>query len=583
MPPIAPLSDIRFTLICVKTVNDLQSNSDVVELACVKIRDARIAETLHMRFSPPHALPEEFTRKTGIYTQSLRECPPLESVLPELAAFVERDVILWANPPGTTNAVHRYFKLTQPRDRQFFLLNLAQKLLPDLPRHGLNHWAAHWGLETDGLARTENAAIIGAKVFLKLLDLLGKQGVTQFAQLLDFCPGVPVRVYRTRNELPFDRNRLKDYPAQPGVYLMKNRMGEILYVGKAKNLKVRLRSYFQKQSRLPSKIAVMMRQVTQIEVMVVGSELEALILESRLIKQHQPFFNQKVKDYQQMVFMAVSVNARFPRLSLSEDSDNPELAYFGPFHGLSSLKNRLEVLNRSFQLRDCSDRKFEAHRASPCMQYQLGLCSGPCAGKINEADYQERVADFLRFLAQQPCNALDGLTAKREAYVEALRFEKAALIQEQLELLGRFRQTSYRLIQAVTLRHCLIVLPAQEPGCFRLLSVLQGQPHQWKTIDPVLLDWDAMILWIQQALDALDSHTAAAGQPIPKSLYEESRLIAQWLEKRSEHEGAVIAFADKSARMVFNELLLAISPAMRHQFELNAAEEAWDWEREQHG
>lgn len=580
MPPIAPLSGIRFTLICVKTLNDLQSNSDVVELACVKIQDARIAETLHMRFRPPNALPEEFTHKTGIYTQSLRECPPLESVFPELAAFVARDVILWVNPPGKTNAVHRHFKLTQPRDRQFFLVTLAQKLLPDLPRHSLNHLATHFGLETDGLARTENAAIIAAKVFLNCLDLLRKQGVEDFAQLLDFCPSVPMRVYRTRNDLPFDRNRLKTYPTQPGVYLMKNRMAEILYVGKAKNLKVRLRSYFQKQSRLPAKIALMMRQVTQIEIMVVGSELEALILESRLIKQHQPFFNKKVKNYQRMVFMGVSVNALFPRLSLNEDTENPELAYFGPFHGFSALKARLEVINRNFQLRDCSDRKFEAHRASPCLQYQLGLCSGPCAGKISQADYQERVADFLRYLAQQPCNVVDGLTAKRNAYGEALQFEKAALLQQQLDLLAQLGQASYRLIQAVERRHCLIVLPAQQPGCFRLLSVLHGQPSQWKTIDPAQLNWNELIAWIQTELDGSNAAVAGNRQPIPKALYEEARLIAQWLEKKDEKEGAVISFAGKSAHRVFSELILVVSPEAPHQFELNTAEEAWDWEQQ---
>jgi DNA polymerase-3 subunit epsilon len=580
MPPIVPLSGIRFTLICVKTVNDLQSNSDVVELACVKIKDARIAETLHMRFRPPHALPEEFTRQTGIYTQNLRECPPLESVFPELAAFIARDVIVWVNPPGKTNAVYRYFKLTQPRDRQFFLFNLAQKLLPNLSRHSLRHLATHLDLETEGLARTENAAIIAAKVFINFLDLLRKHGVEDFAQLLDFCPGVPMRIYRSRNDLPFDRNRLKAYSTQPGVYLMKDRMGEILYVGKAKNLRVRLRSYFQKQSRLPSKIAVMMRQVTRIEEMVLGSELEALILESRLIKQHQPFFNQKVKNYQRMVFMAVSVNTIFPRLSLNENTENPELAYFGPFQRASSLKTQLEVINRTFQLRDCSDRKFEAHRQSPCLQYQLGLCSGPCAGKISEAAYRERVSDFLRYLAQQPCNVVDGLTAKRNAYGEALQFEKAALLQQQLDLLEQLGKASYRLIQAVERRHCLIVLPAKEPGCFRLLSVLQGKPSQWKTIDPNQLNWDDLIAWIQTELDGSNAAMAGNRQPIPKALYEEVRLIAQWLEKKDDKEGAVISFAGKSAHRVFSELLLLVSPEACHQFELTVAEEAWDWEQQ---
>lgn len=582
------LTDIRFTVIRVKTVNDLQSNSEVVELACVKIQNQRIAETLHMQFSPTQALPEEFTRKTGIYTRTLRNKPSLEAVLPEIAEFVGRDVILWANPPGRTNAVHRYFKLTQPQDRQFFLTSLSQKLLPELPRHGLSQWAERFGLETDGLSRTENAAIISAKVFLNFLDLLLKEGIETYSGLLDFCPAVSVRVKRTRNELAFDRNRLKDYPTQPGVYFMKNRMGDILYVGKAKNLKNRLKSYFQKQSKLPPKIAAMMRQVAMIDVTVVGSELEALILESRLIKQIQPFYNKKIKNFQRMVFMSVSVNETFPRVSMSPDSDNPENAYFGPFQRASSVLDKLDILNRIFQLRDCNDKKFSEHQQSPCMRFGLGLCSGPCAGKISEADYRERVADFLRYLAQEPSDIVDGLIAKRDAYTEALLFEKAAMVQERLTRLEQLQFASYRLIQAVERQHYLLVLPAVEPEAVRLLSVLQGQPSQWKTVYPQQMDWDEVRDWIQTELNTLRTLEAMPQQAVPKVLYEEARLIAQWLDHREESDGAVIPLAGKSVDAVFSELLLATSPESGYalasmtelEAELETAEEAWEWEQE---
>lgn len=579
------LCDIRFTVICVKTLNDLQSNSEVVEVVCVKIRGSHIAETLHMQFNPPGHVPEEFTRKTGLYQNQLRNRQTLESALPELAAFVARDVIIWANPPGKTNAVHRYFKLTQPKDRQFFMATLSRQLLPELPRHHLPEWAKWCGLDEEGFARTEKAAIISAKVFVSFLERLAKQGIASYSDLLDFCPAVPVRVHRTRNDLAFDRNRLKDYPTQPGVYFMKNRTGDILYVGKAKNLRNRLRSYFQKQSKLPPKISAMMRQVAMIDVTVVGSELEALILESRLIKQLQPFFNKKVKNYQSMVFMAVSVGEQFPKVSMAPDSDNPDNAYFGPFQRPSSLFAKLEILNRVFRLRDCSDKVFNEHRQHPCMKFELGQCSGPCAGKISKPDYREQVADFLRFLAQEPSNAVEGLIAKREAYTESLQFEKAAVVQERLSQLEQLQFTSHRLIQAVERQHCLIVLPDKEPGMLRLLSVLQGQPSQWKTIEPQQLDWGDLERWIQGELDRVEVLESLPQQAIPKLMYEESRLISQWLANRSESEGAVVGLVGKSAKTVLNELLLVISPEFVHHFdqedELDAAEEAWAWEQEQ--
>lgn len=589
------LLDVRFTLIDVKTIDVKsaasrqsrthgasqksgdQPSTALTEISCVQLRNGEISETLHLSVPDKAWTPD---------------------TLKAIAHFVGRDVIIWANP-GTkasfkANKAYHHFRLTQPRDRQFSLRQVAQKTLPGLPSYQLKPLAAHFNLETTGLTRTGNAAIIAAKVFARLLSLLNQQGVRHFDQLLSRCAPLPQRVRRTRDDLAFDRQQLKDYPTQPGVYFMKNRTGDILYIGKAKNLQKRLKSYFQKQSRLTPKIAVMMRQMAHIEVTVTGSELEALLLESQLIKQNQPFFNQKVKNYQRMVFLAITVQEPFPRLRIMEDTLDPAMAYVGPFHALSALKERVNQLNRIFGLRDCNDQTFQAHRHSPCMQYQLGLCSGPCAGKISETDYQARVADFLRFLRQQPCHAVEGLIAKRDAYTEALRFEKAALVQAQLEQLTLLSKASERLIEAVEQRHCLLVLPGGLPGQFRMLSVLQGQPHEWQTLDAQHLDWEALKLWIAGVLSTLSQVAPASlggsviPKALPKRLYEEARLIDQWLRHRADAVDAVIPLgqpaAPLSVQTVFHQLLLAVSPETLEQLELAAAldeaEESWHWEQD---
>ncbi len=573
------LREVRFSVLCVKTVNDLQSNTDVVEVACVRIHNLQITETLHLQLNPGTHLPEEFTRKTGIYTQQLREKPSLETVLPDLAAFMERDVIIWVNPPGKTNAVHRYFKLTQPRERQLCLNHLAQKTVPDLPRYGIVPLSQHLKLAPEGLERIETATIIAAKIFLALLGKLEKDaGITHFSQLMNFCPTVPVRTRRTRNDLAFDREKLKHYPTQPGVYFMKNRTGEILYVGKAKNLRNRLRSYFQKQSRLPSKIATMMRQVTRIDVTVVGSELEALLLESRLIKQILPFFNKKIKDFHQLVFLKVSVSEPFPTVSIASDTADPDAAYFGPFKGVYALKDSLDVLNRVFQLRDCSEKKFNDHREAPCMQYQLGFCSGPCAGLMDAPAYRERVSDFLRYLQQQPCNRVEELIAKRDAYGEALMFEKAAVLQERLNQLENLQLASYRLWQAVERHHCLLVLPHSDSRALRLLSVLQGQPHEWKTFYPDQDCWDDLALWVQQELDALARQDSGVKPPITKDLFEEARLISQWLAKPEQPYGLVIPYPSQTASRIIHTLRLSLTAEPQPTFEDAEQDEAWEWE-----
>ena len=449
---------------------------------------------------------------------------------------------------------------------------------------------------------TEESASLTAQIWVRLLKHLAEtrhiKPVNTMAELLAFCPASNVRPFRTRNELAFDREKLKFYPTQPGVYYMKNRLGEILYIGKAKNLRNRLRSYFQKQSRLPSKIAAMMKQVTQIDVTVVGSELEALLLESRLIKEHMPFFNKKIKDFKRMLFLKVTVGQTFPRISDASETDVPNAAYFGPFAGKSVMRYKMEILNRVFKLRECNDKTFAEHQKSPCMQYHLGFCSGPCAGLINQADYQAGVTDFLNYLEQKPSQAIDYLLAKRDAYTEDLQFEKAALLHQQWEALDRLQLQNYQLHRALTEHHCLIILPDVQPEQRRILTVLHGQPVYWDSVDadvyqrsePSPLN-DIVSHAVQALADPKRIPAQQSQRPtIAREMYEEARLISQWLNHHTENEGVAIFLPHKNEAQILNELRLTLSPQTEyissfaaHEESADDQDEAWQWEQELEG
>lgn len=618
----SPLSNVDFTAISVITLGmsarqgasggSPKSGNPVVAVACVRIRDLQVTDSVQFLVNPGSPLPEEFTQRTGIYGGTLADLPALGDVLPELAAFVGRDVIVWAPASSKNTEVHRHFKLTQARDRQFFLQALAEKALPELSRHTLSSLANHFelspfGLRTATAFSAQESAQLTAQLWIRLLQHLAEtRHMATLSDLLAFCPASNVRAFRTRNQLAFDREKLRHYPTQPGVYFMKNRLGEILYIGKAKNLRNRLRSYFQKQSRLPSKIAAMMKQVAHIDVTVVGSELEALLLEARLIKEHMPFFNKKIKDFKRMLFLKVSVGQSFPRICDASETEDPSAAYFGPFAGKSVMRYKMEILNRVFKLRECNDKTFAEHGKSPCMQYHLGFCSAPCAGLINQGDYQAGVQDFLNYLEQKPSLAIDGLIAKRDAYIEDLQFEKAALLQQQWEALERLQLQNYHLHRAITEHHCLIVLPDVAPEKRRILTVLHGQPVYWDSVDadsfshPDRPPENAPLAEIvNRALHALaDPKRIPAQQSqrptIAKAMYEESRLISQWLAHHTEDEGSVVFLRDKTATQVLNELRLALSPPPAYLGRLvthaetldelpddlpdDSDDEAWQWE-----
>jgi excinuclease UvrABC nuclease subunit len=196
------------------------------------------------------------------------------------------------------------------------------------------------------------------------------------------------------------------------------------------------------------------------------------------------------------------------------------------------------------------------------------------------------VEDFIRYLEQQPSNAMEHLISKRDAYVEDLKFEKAAAIQEQLDLLERLQLKNYELLRAVEEHHCLIMLPAVEPDAVRILTVLQGQPFQWHTFYPQQDDRTILSRIVDETLQALEEiQQAETRATIAKSSYEEARLITQWLQTRTDEDGAVLFLKHKTHRRILNELqLLLTSPVgalSTHEPDFLESEEpdTWAWEQ----
>ncbi len=592
---VVEISTARLRLAGDTTENAL---STAGESGALSANAVEVVESAHWFVNPETYLSEEFIRYSGLYPSMIQDAPLLAAVLPELAAFVGRDTILWVEPPKTNTALYRCFRLTQPRDKEVSMAAMAKAAGFTTRSSSLTAIARQAGLSTLTLdARSDSRLRFAAGLFPQLLALLQSTGMIQdWSQLPNLCapPKAPRRLKAGRLT-PFDVDRLRHYPLQPGVYFMKNRLGEILYIGKAKQLRVRLRSYFQNPRRLPPKIATLMQQVVTIEVAVVGSELEALLLEARMIKHHQPFFNRKIKNYQKMAYMRLSVSDAFPRLTVSHLDDDPHAVHYGPFSGAFSVRATQEIMNRVFQLRDCSDAEFEAHADGACVKAQLGACSGPCAGLIDADAYQIRVMDFVEFLAGQTSYTVEGLIAKRDAYAESLAFEKAAALQERLSTLEQLQLRQYRLLRAIAEHNAILILPGHTPNTVRLLTLLHGQPLAWLSVeipallqnesnaqadhnaepvalsstsalavkslpygvaqvevplsDSVSLQSPAVVLFVANLLDELAtaaSKTLTSRKNLDKALFEEARLISQWLYSPKTQSAQVIFCAERS-------------------------------------
>ena len=227
---------------------------------------------------------------------------------------------------------------------------------------------------------------------------------------------------------------LKKLPAQPGVYIMHDAQDAIIYVGKAVNLHNRVRSYFRKIVGRGPQIDRMVKQISRFEYIVTDSELEALILENNLIKEHRPKYNTMLKDDKTYPYIKVTVGEDYPRVLFSRQMKKDKSRYFGPFSSSQAVRSTIELINRMYGLRDCNrvlPRDFGKER--PCLNFHMDRCCGPCTGNVAPEDYRKRIDMALEFLSGNYKPVIRDLTAKMEKASEEMKFEEAIRWRDLLQ------------------------------------------------------------------------------------------------------------------------------------------------------
>lgn len=234
---------------------------------------------------------------------------------------------------------------------------------------------------------------------------------------------------------------LQTLPRKPGVYRMLDGAGAVLYVGKARNLKNRVSSYFR-ASGLTSKTMALVNRIEDIRITVTHSETEALLLEQSLIKQDRPPYNIVLRDDKSYPFIYLTDHADFPRLTFHRGAKRRTGRYFGPFPSAGAVRDSLNILQKLFRLRHCEDTFFK-NRSRPCLQYQIQRCSGPCVGLVEPEQYQEDVELAVMFLEGKSNVVLDHFKRRMEEAATALEFERAAKYRDQIAHLRRIQEQQY--------------------------------------------------------------------------------------------------------------------------------------------
>lgn len=331
---------------------------------------------------------------------------------------------------------------------------------------------------------------------------------------------------------------LKKLPDKPGVYLMHDKEDHIIYVGKAVVLKNRVRQYFQKSRNVSPKIARMIEQIAWFEYIVTDSELEALVLECNLIKEHNPKYNTMLKDGKSYPFLKATIQEDFPRFVLARQMKRDGAKYFGPFTSGAAIRDTIELLNKLFHLRNC--RKVlprDVGKERPCLYHQMGQCPAPCQGSVDREEYRENFQKALSFLNGNTKEVMKDLQQKMEQLVQDMQFEEAAVYRD---LIDSVRQVTER--QKITSddqedRDIIAIARNEDEAVVQVFFIrggkLIGREHYY--LSGVLEEEEGHILsaFIKQMY---------AGTPyVPRELWtecepEDSGAILEWLAKKRGHK-----------------------------------------------
>ena len=369
----------------------------------------------------------------------------------------------------------------------------------------------------------------------------------------------------TENDMFHIEEELKKLPSKPGVYLMHDEKDNIIYVGKAISLKNRVRQYFQSSRNKGAKIEQMVTHIRRFEYIVTDSELEALVLECNLIKEHRPKYNTMLMDDKGYPFIKVTVNEAYPRVMLARTMQKDKAKYFGPFTSAGAVKDTIELIRKIYNIRNCNrNLPRDTGKERPCLNYHIKQCKAPCQGYISEQEYRKSIDKVIRFLNGHYDEVLKELEEKMQEASRNMEYERAI---EYRELLGSVKRIAEK--QKVTDsrgedRDILAVVKDAEDAVVQVFFIrggrLIGRDHFFLRNASYSTKGELLSSFIKQFY---------AGSPfIPGEIMlheelEEQELLEEWLSKRREHrvhirvpkkgeKEKLVELARKNAALVLN-------------------------------
>jgi DNA polymerase III subunit epsilon len=454
-----PLDEARFVVVDLETTGGSAAAGSIIEIGACRMEGQRITATFETLVRPRMAIPRFITGLTSITNEMVRDAPPIEGALPAFRDFLGDAVMVAHNAQFDHSFLDFEFRRLfgmGVRNPVLCTLRLSRRLLPSLKRRRLDALAEHFGFSTAGRHRGLGDARMAAELLSIFIEMAAKMGLNRLDRLIDWNHrGTAGR--RLERHVPPEV--IAALPRTPGVYLMRNQRGDLLYVGKAARLRDRVASYFNGGAGRNAKTAELVGHVYAIETRLARSALDAALHEARLIRELKPPYNRMLKSAAPAYFVKLDLMDPFPRLKISQKiSARVGVMQLGPFIGRHNLDHAVRGLSRVLGLRTCSGKLAPDEDFSPCVYGQMGHCAAPCNLTIGPDAYNERVARAVAFLRGRSGPLMGELARAREQAVAAMRFEEARRYHRELEALAAFTERVTRLSRVVTENNLVIVI-----------------------------------------------------------------------------------------------------------------------------
>ena len=526
------ISGATFVVTDTETTGTSPSSDRIIELAAVQVEDGAVTDRFQQLVNPGRSIPGRIAQMTGITTGAVFDAPPIEEVLPDYLAFLGDGILTAHNLSFDRNFLEAELERADydaMANDALCTLRLARRLLPGLKSKGLSRLVQFYDITVNGRHRALGDAEATATVLQRLLSKLEfEHGIDTVEELLRFQH----RSYRSVQHVPKHLQRLREevvpqIPDAPGVYCLKSSSGSRLYIGKAKRLADRVRSYFTAVESHGARRRKLMRKVREITWETTPTEVEAILLESRRIKTHKPRFNRAQRRYRSRPFVRLDTTHAFPQLGWTYHLKDDEAEYYGPLRNPDQAELIVDVANRFFSLRECTDDEFRLGQR--CLYADMERCTAPCETG-DTATYADELARVRAFLTGQDSSVLEQLQERMQQASDELNFEQAAQIRDELDTLTPLLDRQ-RIMAAPVRRYNVIALHPRDDGQVELLFVRGGRLVGTQVVEP--LEDDARAVLTQGICTHFEADSSSPTS-YEKPDVDAVRLLVHWMRRHRE-------------------------------------------------